>query len=617
MERKYLHINLTTGEIKSQKAPDEVVMGWVGGRGFGIKYLYENLEPGIDPLSPKNKLLIITGPLAGTGALGCSRWIAITKSPLTGSYTRAVGGGDFGAWLGFAGFDFLLVEGKAEKPSYLLIEKDSWEIRDGSFIWGKNTSEADEALIRRHGKDARVACIGPASEKLVKYGIIIESKRRSASRGGVGTVMGSKNLKAIVIKAKGPRSVFDARLMKELIQQETYTHRSSIMYEEFCHSGTVAMAGAVNNLGLFPVKNFREGSLEGFERISEEEFFKNKLGNCGCFHCMVHCGNLLKITRKGEYEGKEIDGPDYETINLFSGPIGASDAEAIKVANALCDDLGLDTITTGSAIGFAYELFEKGLITREDTGGLELKYGDVEAMLEMIKKIGMREDIGDILAEGTRSAGLKIGKGAKAYAMEIKGLEIPAYDLRGAKAHALSMITSPVGANHCIGYATQEIFGVPFPRPVTDRFAEDNIDITIANQDFITFLELGIACEFVGGAGMLPPLLMAKMLGATTGIREFAAPGYLFRTAEKVWNLERIFNLREGWQRKDDTPPLRFMVEPLKNAGASTGQTIRSLGTMLDRYYAMRGWDKAGIPTPAKLKELGLEELIEVTKTCQ
>jgi len=616
MERRYLHINLTDRKIETKEIPEEIALGWVGGRGFGIKYLYDSIEPGIDPLSPDNKLFLVNGPLAGTGAMGCSRWFAVTKSPLTKTYMRSSGGGDFGAWMGFAGFDFFLIEGKAEKPSYLLIEKDKWEIIDADFIWGKLTSETDEALVQKHGKDARVACIGPASEKGVMFGMIIESKRRSASRGGVGTVMGSKNLKAVVVKGKGPRPVADPSLMKELIQQETYAHRASIMYEEFCDTGTIAMAGAVNDLGMYPVKNFREGSLEGFENLSADVFFKDKIGNCGCYQCMVHCGNLLKITSKGEYEGKEIDGPDYETLNLFSGSVGATDAEAIKVGNAMCDDLGMDTIGVGNSIGFAYELFEKGLITKEDTGGLELKYGDTEAMLEMIKKIGTREDIGDILAEGTRKAGLKIGNGAGEYAMEIKGLEIPAYDLRGAKGHGLSMITSPIGANHCIGYNTQEIFGVPFPRPVTNRFEElENIDVAIFNQMHVTFCELGISCTFVGGAGMLTPLLMAKMLGAVTGKAEFSIPGNLFRIAEKIWNLERIFNLREGFRREDDSAPLRFLEEPIKNARATTGQTIHSLGAMLDKYYAMRGWDESGVPTPEKLKELGLEDMIETTKT--
>jgi len=609
MERKYLKVELNANKIEERKISEEVSREWVGGRGFGIKYLYEGMAPEVDPLSPENKLIILTGPLAGTGALGASRWMVITKSPLTQTYMRSVGGADFGAWLAFAGFDFIQIEGKSKKPSYLYIEKDKWEIMDADFLWGKLTSEVESLLKEKHGKDVRVACIGPSAEKLVKFGIII-SGGRSASRGGVGTVMGSKNLKAIVVKGKGPREVYDREMMKDLIQEEIFSTRSAITFEGFSEEGTASMAAPLNMMGVYPTKNFQWGILEGWEKIGVEELFKYKIRNGGCYHCMVRCGNFLKIPRKGPYEGKEIEGPEYETIWAFSAPTGCADVGAILEANAICDEFGLDTISAGNAIGFAYELFEKGVIPREDTGGIELKYGDVEPMLELLQNIAERENIGDILAEGVKAAAKNIGKGADNYALEMKGLEIPAYEPRGLKTHGLSMITSNIGASHCIGYCVQELFGAPFPRPIVDRFSEDNIDVAIANQDLTCFLETGILCVFIGGMGMLPPLLMAKMLAAVTGFQEFSAPGCLFRIAEKIYNLERVFNLREGLGRGSDTVPRRLIEEPITNAGITTGQTIKNLGGMLDKYYRMRGWTEKGVPTEAKLKELGLEEVI-------
>ncbi len=605
---RFLRINLSTGEMMVESVAEQVRMDFVGGRGFGINYLYQELTPGIDPLGEHNKLIVLNGVLAGTTAQAVSRWMVYTKSPLTGALARSVAGADFGAWLKFAGYDFIIVEGKADTPVYIHLTSDSCQIHDAGDLWGKDTRETQDWLGQRHGRDTRIACIGPAGENLVKYAAIV-SGRRTAGRCGTGTVMGSKKLKAIAITARRSLHLHDPAGFKQLAKEQIDLIHASKAYHHHKEMGTTTTQDVTNNMGIFPVRNFRYGRLLDYEKLMGDEYRKLRTGEFGCYSCSARCGKAHFVP-DGPYAGAYSEGPEYETIWAFTGPIESPHVEATIAADQLCDDLGLDTISTGNCIGFAYELYEKGILTKGDTAGLELTYGNHSPMIALVKKIALREGIGDILAEGSMRAAAIIGKGAEAYALHVKGLELPGYEPRGAKSQGFSYATSNIGAAHTYGYARQEIFGATEPRAV-DRFAEeDNADIVVFNQDQTAMREVGIVCSFAGGWGWLPRLL-GKMLVAVTGIEQFADSEYLQRVGERIVNLERAFNVREGFNRQQDNLPRRMLSEPLLTRGApGEGQMVRDLDKFLDRYYQVRGWTEDGIPSPQKLNELGLSYVL-------
>jgi len=604
--RRLLRVNLSSGAIVEEDIPQKVAEAYVGGRGFCAKYLYDEVPPGIDPLSRENKLLLGTGPLAGTSGQSLSKWMAVTKSPLTGTFTRSVGGADFGAWLKWAGFEFIIIEERAAKPAYLHIEDGKYAIRDATAIWGKTTSETEAYLKQVHGPKARIACIGPAAERLVRYAGIF-SERRSASRGGTGTVMASKNLKAVVIEADQRETMMNPGEFKKLVQQQEKGYKEGLGFDEFCEYGTVLGVDIFLSMGAYPVRNFRFGQLEGHEKISFARYGEITQEHVGCYNCLLKCGKVRRIP-SGPHAGITSKGPQYETVWAFTGPTGCTSLEATVFADHMCCELGLDSISTGNAIGFAYELFEKGILTTEDTDGLVLNHGDHEPMLKLVEKIGLREGVGDILAEGVKRAADRIGKGAEEYAMHVKGQEMPAYDPRARKTEGMNYALSNVGANHCYGYAGQEI-GNPRPRLVDPVADEGKGDIVKYNHDFLAAIELTGCCMFPAHNLEFFGLdLLAKMLAAALGVPQFGSADYLWHAGEKVYNLERCFNIREGLTRKDDTLPKRMYTEPLQG-GLRDGEVIRKPDTIIDEYYDARGWDRNGIPTKAKLAKLGLEEL--------
>ena len=604
---KYLRVNLSKGEMATESVNEQIATDFIGGRGYGIRYLYQELAPDTDPLGEDNKLILLTGPLSGTSALAVSRWMAITRSPLTGAFARSVGGADFGAWLKFAGYEFIIIEGKADRPVYVHLTGDSCRIHDAVELWGKDTSETQKQLVQLYGKSTRCVCIGPAGENMVKYAGIF-SDRRSAGRCGTGAVMGSKNLKAIAITAQRNVELYDAETYSRLVTEQVNLITGSGGYQHHKEWGTTSTQDFTNEIGIYPVRNFRYGRLTDYDKVTGEEYRKLRTGDIGCYSCPARCGKVHTVTA-GLYTGAHSEGPEYESIWAFTGPIESANIEATIAADELCDKLGLDTISTGSSIGFAYELYEKGILTKKDTDGLELTYGNHEAMTALIRKIAAREGIGNILAEGTRNAAGIIGKGAEAYAIHIKGLELPAYEPRGAKSQGYNYVTANIGASHCYGYAAQDIFGAIEPRP-TDRFAEvENADVVIFNQNNTARNETGILCGFSGGWGWVPDLL-GKMLTAVRGIEQYSDNDYLRRVGERIFNLERMFNVREGFRREDDTHPQRIRTEPLMTRGAQgEGQIVGYQDEFLDRYYELRGWLKDGVPSAEKLNELNLSGL--------
>ena len=606
--RSLLRVNLSNGAVAEEDISRETCADYVGGRGFCARHLYDEVGSGIDPLSPDNKLLISTGPLAGTSAQAFSKWIAVAKSPLSGTFSRSSGGGDFGAWLKWSGFELLIVEGRAAQPSYLHVKDGKYEVRDAAALWGRTTGETQRILRKEHGARSRVVCVGPAAEKLVRFAPII-SGRRAAGRGGMGTVMASKNLKAIVIEADRREDPADRKGFGRLVREQVKVMKAGLGFGVFKDYGTVqGLDYFYPTFGSIPMKNYRFAEMEGWpESIGMWPYSRITEKHTGCYGCALRCGKVRRIS-SGKHAGLTTEGPQFEAAWAFSGPTGCTDLDATLVANHLCCELGLDVISAGNTIGFAYELFEKGILTAKDTGGLVLNYGDPEPMLELVEKIARREGIGDVLAEGTKRAADHIGGGADQYAMHVKGLEMPGYDPRARKAMGMNWALGNMGANHNYGWPQQEI-GDPKPRLIDPADDEGQGDVIKYNHDSTAALEFGIACIFPSHHLQFYGLeLMGRMLGAALGEEQFADEDYLMRAGERVYNLERCFNIREGFDRKDDTLPRRMFTEPLRG-GVRDGEMIRKPDAIIDQYYEVRGWDRNGIPTAETLARLGLEGL--------
>jgi aldehyde:ferredoxin oxidoreductase len=598
-----LRVNLTSGSITKEAVPEQVQTTFIGGRGFGISYLFRENYAGVDPLGPENRLIFLPGALAGTRAQGFGRWIVMTRSPLTDCLARAVGGGNFSAFMKFAGYDLIIIEGKAEKLSALILTEEEARIEDAQDLQGLDTAMTQKALVDKHGKRAQTACIGPAGERLVRFATITHGTR-TASRCGVGTVMGAKNLKAITIVAPAKpfepadKEKFDAVLSEHsAILKE---HKRRVKMHTF---GTTFLAQMTREMGILPFKNFQTGNVEGIESLFTDAYQKMRVGTHGCFNCMTRCGQVHQV-KEGPYAGASSEGPEYESIWAFGPQVGVTEVGATVKADNLCDLLGLDTISTGSAIGFAMELFQRGILTKEDCDGEELNWGDHRVVMELIEKIAKREGIGRLLGEGTKKAAQEIDKGAEHYAMHCKGLELPAYEPRAAKIHGLSMATSNIGGSHMYGYARQEISGKADPREI-DRFADEGTgDVAGYNQINKALEETGILCNFAD-SGMTYDLL-GRLLAAGTGCERFADLEYLKLVGERIVCLERCYNVRDGFSRKDDTLPDRMLTEPLPNAGPATGQVVRNQDALLDEYYDAMGYDRDGVPTREKLQALGL-----------
>lgn len=607
---RLLRIDLSKKEAIEIPINSDAIRDFIGGRGLGIEYLYRELKPGIDPLGPENIIVYVPGVLGGTSAPGFSRWMAMTKSPLTEGYIRSVSGGKFGAAIKIRGYDLIAVHGRADNPTYIYIGKDGVEFLDASSLWGLDTWETQQKLWDRYGKSrTHTACIGPGGENLVRFAAILHEKR-AAARGGVGTVMGSKNLKAITVNTAGGRTppVRDRDNFLRLIRDHNEVLKTHPRRINMTTYGTNLMTMRMHEMGILPVRNFQEGSLKGVENIGAEAFAKMKVGNYGCYACTTRCGNIMRAGG-GHYAGVESEGPEFETVFSFGAEIGNTDPNLIIAADALCDRLGLDTISMGVVVGFVMELFERGLITSGDLDGLIPRWGDGEVAMTLIKKVAYREGVGNLLAEGTARAAEIIGRGAGQYAMTVKRLELPGYEPRAAKVQGLGYAVSNIGGSHTYGYSRQEIAGLTDPRPV-DRFADEGKgDITGWNQIRKAIEETGMLCTFADSNVTLR--LLGDLFFAATGREDLAETDYLERAGKRIVTLERCFNIREGFGRKDDRLPERMLTEPLKNAGPATGQIVRKLDTLLDEYYAFMGWDQNGIPKEKTLADLGLDRAAE------
>jgi len=615
---KILRINLTDKRAREEDLPLEIAKDYIGGAGFGIKYLYDEVPAGADPLGPDNKLIFASGPFSGTTIPCASRMAVTAKSPLTGAVGMALTGGYFPVELKFAGYDALILEGKATKPTYVSIKKGDVKFRSAKKVWGMKTTDTQQIIKNElNDQNVRIACIGPAGENLSKMACII-NELRAAGRKGLGAVMGSKNLKAIAVRGRGKIPIADKEKLKTARGEFTKAMKeSAVLYPEFSKLGTPMVVDSTCALGIFPGKNFSAtGEFAPVDKIGVEVQMTRDTGSEHCYGCPVGC-TQLRMAKTEPYTGILAEGPEFETYYSFGGVTGVDNIDAIIAADRLADELGLDTISAGTTVAFAMELYEKGILSKEETGGLELNFGNHEAMVTLLRLMAFRKGIGDILADGTKAAAEKIGKGSHKYAMHVKGLELPGYDVRGAKAHGLNYATSYTGADHNRGYAFQEVFGIPIPYEV-DRFAaEGKGKLTKWNQDVRSVTcDAATMCAFL--LDMAVPAIAtqntANLMEAVTGLKYTADE--IQAVGERINNLARAFNVREGFTRDDDTLPERLMTEPLKE-GASKGQVISKdeLKQMLDEYYKERGWDvHTGTPTQEKLEALGLGYVAKAMK---
>ncbi|HID25371.1 MAG TPA: aldehyde ferredoxin oxidoreductase [Thermoplasmata archaeon] len=608
---RMLKVDLSTGDIKGFPMNKEDAERFIGGKGLGAKMLFDLLDAEVDPLSPENVLIFVTGPLTGTSMPTSGRFAVVTKSPLTGLFLDTQVGGYFGPEMKFAGYDAIIVRGKSEKPVYLSIFKEDVELKNASHLWGKMTFETTHALRKELGDSkTRVADIGPAGERLVKYAMInidtYAQKERGgqAGRGGAGAVMGSKNLKAVAVRAVAHETRGSFRYAdKEGFRKAVNSAFKKIVENEFIKTkrrvyGTPLWVKPMSKLGILPTRNFQSGSFEYAEDISGERMrdtivVKDK----GCYACPILCGKH-SVVKEGRYRGVELEGPEYELLALLGSNCYMGALDAVSKASFLVDELGLDGISTGNVLGFAMECYEKGLLTREHLDGLDLRFGKDEPYVALIQKIAYREGIGDLLAEGVKKAAEKIGKNSEEFAMHVKGMEFPGYDPRGSFGMGLAYATSDRGACHqrawTVRAETEGALGKRFSAEGRARFVKEIQDERAAAFSLVV-------CDFAP----LDVSDFVDMLNTATGFK-YTPEDYLL-AGERIWNLIRLFNVREGVTRKDDNLPKR-MFEPMRG-GVTDGVklTEKMFNDMLDEYYELRGWNSNGIPTDETLKRLGLK----------
>lgn len=580
---KVLRVNLTTGKSQVEELNQQWAADYLGGKGLGIKYLYEELSPGVDPLSPENKLILMTGLFTGTIIPLSGKLAIITKSPATGTILDCSIGGHFAAELKFAGYDAVILEGKAIKPSYLYIENDNVEIRDASELWGQGAQDAELILRDNIHEEVKVLVIGPAAEKLVTMSCITSEFYRQAGRGGVGAVMGSKNLKAVAVKGSGSITVPNIKqfvdTLKDLMRTDILTDTNLWANTD----GTALLVDFNQDTGILPTRNFQEGTFDDYQKINSDALKSVRSGKKGCFSCALGCGNYSRTDKSS------VEGPEYETLAIAGSNCGISDLEAIIEFNDLCDNLGMDTISVGNVIAFAMELTEKGI---KDFG---LHFGDVDSYLKVPRLIAAQEGIGVDLGLGVKKLSEKYG--GSDFAMQVKGLEFPGYEPRGSWGMGLAYATSDRGACHMRAWpVAQEAYGD------LDAFTvEGKAQLVIELQHYNAMKFSLILCDFWALSLETMGTIVSKLLDRTVSEQELVLVG------ERVVNLARQFNVREGFTRDNDTLPGRIFKETLKT-GATKGQVLPSeeFEKMLAEYYGLRGWDSAGRPAEAKLLELGI-----------
>ena len=598
---KLLRVNLTDSSITVEELSGKLTDQFLGGRGLASKVLYDEVDPQVEPLSPENKIIFMTGPLTGTGVIGGASYVVVTKSPLSGSIACSTAEGYFGPELKSAGYDGIILEGKAPQPVYLSIEDDRVELLSASHLWGKSTSRTEE-LIRAEkenlwiAKETSVASIGPAGEWLAKIASIINDKHRVAGRAGVGAVMGSKNLKAIAVRGTQAITVADGTLFVEAVARAWEKFKSTpVIPQTLNNIGTSFLVDLINESGVLPVNNFQTGVMKKVEKISGEHMAETILkANKGCFACPIACVQMTEVEDPA-FQG-EGEGPEYRTIALIGAACGIADINAVAKISYLCDDMGIDTLSFGSAVACAMELTEKKIISKRQTG-MALKFGNAQAVLELIEKVASRKGFGDLVAEG----GFHL---ASHYDhpdcfIGVKKQGSPAFDPRGIQGLGLEYATSNSGVSHALGYlVTHRILGI-----------RGEIDPLTTEGKALLVKQFQDGSAVFDSAGLCRLLLLGVWIGDIIPMLETATgrsygEDDLLSLGERIWNLERLFNIDAGFSGTDDTLPRRMLEEPMPE-GPARGQVCK-LNEMLPEYYAIRGWNDQGIPTEEKRVSLGL-----------
>jgi aldehyde:ferredoxin oxidoreductase len=545
------------------------------------------VDPKIEPLSEKNIIVYAAGPLTGTGIPLGSRYEVSTISPLTGTAMSGNSGGVFGWKMKKAGFDAVIISGKSKKPVYLFLDNGKAELRDASHLWGKTTGQTTDAILDElKDPSVRVSCIGPAGEKLVLFACIINEKTRAIGRGGIGAVMGSKNLKAVVARGDQPIKAADEEQLKTVKDRVKKKIEENGIAKGLHDYGTAVLVNILNENYLLPTRNFQTAHFPEAEKISGETMAKTLLKKPkGCYACIIQCGRVL------EFDGETGEGPEYEPDWGFGADCGIDDLKMIARANNICNEYGLDAISTPTTIACLMEMAEKGYVNHP------IRFGDAKGMLKLVEQIGKREDIGDELAEGSFRFATKYGH--PELSMSSKKQELPAYDPRGIQGYGLAAATSVRGADHVYAYMiSPEILGAP--EKIDPYLLTGKPQWVKTFQDLTAAIDASGMCLFTSFA--LGAEDYADLLTATTGMKIDTEE--LLKIGERIWNLQKLYNVKRGFGRKDDTLPDRLLNEPLKE-GAPAGQVSR-IHEMLDEYYTLRGWDAEGVPTEAKLRELGL-----------
>ena len=601
---KILHVALPLGKTIIEEPDEGFYAAYIGGVGLGVKLLYDHSPLRIDPYHPENPFILATGPFSGTAIPTSGKYAAISKSPLTSFIGFGISSGFFGPTLKYAGYDAIAIRGRSRGLVYLFIDDDEVRLQKAIHLKGKGTVETETQIKEEIGDDnVRVACIGPAAEHLVRYACITNDITRQVGRTGLGAVMGSKNLKAVAVRGTTPVEAEDPERLMQFCG-ELYERCQTSSTEKYRDLGTPQNVLVLNEHGALPTKNFQYTTFEHAEAISGETLKKKFLRKViACNACAIGCDHIVQVN-DGPYAGA-VTGLDYESLFALGSCCGVGDLRPVIKAAELCDDFGMDTMSAGVTIAFAMECFEKGLLTLKDTDGIDLSFGNGDAVVQMIEKITFREGLGDLLAEGSKRAAETIGKGSAHFAMHVKGLELPGYSIRSLNTAALGFSVSVRGGCHQrnAGYS-------PDLKEQVDRFKGDpeRGKLLIETENLYSVFDSIMLCKFIRGAISLEEI--AALYTLTTGI--LMSEAKLLLAGERITNLEKAYNIREGATRADDYPPPRVFADPIPD-GVGKGHHIlrEEYEAMLDGYYAARGWTGEGIPTKAKLIDLGLEDIIQ------
>jgi aldehyde:ferredoxin oxidoreductase len=593
---KILHVNLSKRKLKTTNLSPNLAKLFIGGKGLGAKLLYDMVEPNTDPYSPENIVVFTTGPFDGTPVpLGC-RYAIVTKSPLSNSYVDTNSGGFFGPYLRFSGYDLIIIEGRADKPYFLYIEEGSPQLLDAGHLWGKTTHETENIIHKDIDKKASIASIGPAGENLVRYACVTNDSYRNAGRGGSGTVLGSKKLKAIAVYGTKQVPIAQPEKLRMAVVEIYKKNRIDRL-------GTPSVLQDAQDTSSLPTRNFQQGWFEEADKINGETMRKEiVVKDVPCYNCTRACGKL-SVIKSGPWKGTTLVGPEYETLGMMGSNCGINDLGAIAYANLLCDQLGLDTISTGVVIGFVMECYERGILTAKELDGLKPTFGNAEAMMPLIKKIAYRKGIGNLLAEGVKRVAEKIGKGSEQFACHVKGAELPAWEARGVRGRGLMYALCEGGGFHTKGWVS----GSEPPK----TSAIQKVKKFITSQNKADFRDSNGLCMFLE----IEWEEIANLLNLVTGWK-LTRNEYL-ETGERIHTLTRAFNVREGFSRKDDKLPPRQMNEPTpkgKAKGCKAFISEEDFEKCLDKYYRLRGWGKEGKPTYNTLVKLGLKDVAEDLK---